>query len=192
MCAANLRAQSSSECGTILEHGILTPTISWELCNNGTLTISGTGAMPDFSLVYDELNILSSAPWGENFWGVTAINISSSITSIGNSETVTNVNFTVNGDGSITPDGVTGTPDVWNMDINIYPNPFTGAVRIICAVETWHAASLRVVNAAGAVVHIQQMTNPDETIRLEHLPAGAYFFTIENGHQSKTIKLIKH
>jgi len=48
---------------------------------------------------------------------------------LGNGETAENVNFTVKG-GAITPDAVTGTGEIWNIDLKIYPNPFTGVVHI--------------------------------------------------------------
>ena len=46
-------------------------------------------------------------------------------------------------------------------------------------------------NAAGVVVHTQMITNPDETIRLEHLPAGVYFFMFEKDGKEKTVKVVK-
>ena len=64
--------------------------------------------------------------------------------------------------------------------------------RIIGAVETWHAASLQIINSAGVVVHTQTITAPDVTLRLDYLPAGAYFFTIESGKESKTVKVMKN
>ena len=109
------------------------------------------------------------------------------------SETVSKVNFSVNDDGTITPDNtvITGVEDVWNNELKIYPNPFTGAVHIVGAVETLRATSLRVINAAGVIVHTQQITNPNETIRLEHLPAGIYIFRLEKDGKPQTIKVVK-
>jgi hypothetical protein len=52
--------------------------------------------------------------------------------------------------------------------------------------------TLRITNAAGVVVHTQQIANADETIRLEHLPAGVYFFTIEKDGKAKPVKAIKN
>ena len=109
------------------------------------------------------------------------------------------VNFTVNaGTQTVTPgkptlSGLTGTEDVFAFDLKIYPNPFTDAVRIIFtdAVETWHAASLHIINAAGIIVHTQTITSPDETIHLGHLPAGMYIFRIEKDGKVKTFKIIK-
>ena len=89
---------------------------------------------------------------------------------------------------------VTGAEESIASNLNIYPNPFTGEVRITGAVvETGRAPSLqvRIINAAGVVVHTQIITNPDETIRLEHLPAGVYFFVFEKEGQVKTVKMVK-
>ena len=86
--------------------------------------------------------------------------------------------------------------------LQIYPNPFTDAVRI-----TWtdvgaglapaqstgrgQAVPLRVTNAAGVTVHTQTFTTSDETINLKHLPAGVYFFILEIDGKTKTEKAVK-
>jgi len=88
---------------------------------------------------------------------------------------------------------ISGIEDIFAFDLKIYPNPFNGSVRITCAdVETWRAASLRVTNAAGILVHTQMLSSPDETIKLEHLPAGVYFFSVEKDRHTKTVKVIKN
>jgi uncharacterized repeat protein (TIGR02543 family) len=88
---------------------------------------------------------------------------------------------------------VTGVPELDAPDLKVYPNPFTGILHLTgISAETWHAASLQVINAAGVVVHTQKIVNPDETIRLEHLPAGVYFFRIEKDGRAKTLKVIKN
>jgi len=64
---------------SLLDSGQLTETITWELDSEGTLTISGTGAMPDYNFRYE------SAPWSA--YGTEAIKsivISDGVTSIGN------------------------------------------------------------------------------------------------------------
>ena len=113
--------------------------------------------------------------------------------SLTDGETADGVNFTVKG-VTVTPDGITGTEDVFAPDLTIYPNPFTDAVHITGVAETWRAASLQiqVINAAGTVVHTQKITSPDETIHLEHLSAGIYFFVIENGKQAKMVKVVRY
>ena len=90
--------------------------------------------------------------------------------------------------------------EIFAPDLNIYPNPFTDEVRItgIGEIEEkgkkgkiGETVQLQVINSAGIVVYTQKITNPDETIRLEQLPSGVYFFTIESDGQSKTVKIVK-
>jgi protein subunit release factor A len=50
---------------------------------------------------------------------------------------------------------------------------------------------LKVFTESGVLMYTQNVTNTDETIRLEHLPTGVYFFCIEKDKQSKTVKVIK-
>jgi len=118
-------------------------------------------------------------------------------------ETLTNIDFTVDEDEGIIivegdpvsdpdPDLPTGIVETWHAaSLQIYPNPFTDVVHI--NVETGRAPSLRiqVINTAGVVVHTQTITSPDETIHLRHLPAGMYFFRLENDGKAKTEKMIK-
>jgi hypothetical protein len=113
--------------------------------------------------------------------------------SLGEGQTADDVNFTVSG-GTVTPgDGITGVPELDAPDLKVYPNPFTDVLHLTgISAETWRAASLQVINAAGVVVHTQKIVNPDETIRLEHLPAGVYFFRIEKDGKAKTVKVIKN
>ena len=49
--------------------------LTWKLLDNGTLTISGTGEMPNYNY--------SSAPWQPNKELITAVVINNGITSIG-------------------------------------------------------------------------------------------------------------
>ena len=87
---------------------------------------------------------------------------------------------------------ITGTGELLASDLKIYPNPFTGAVRITGAdVETLRAASLQIMDAAGLVVHIQTLAGNDETLNLEHLPDGVYFFRIEKDGKAVSVKMVK-
>ena len=100
-----------------------------------------------------------------------------------------NVDFTVKG-GTIAPDvkEITGTEDFFASNPEIYPNPFTDAVRITGAEN----CTLRVFNAAGMMVHIQIITNPDETISMGRFPAGVYFFSVENDGKTRTVRVVRN
>jgi hypothetical protein len=95
---------------------------------------------------------------------------------------------TKKGTAQVTVEGVTGVPELDAPDLKVYPNPFTDALHLTGA----DGCTLQVINAAGVVVHTQKIVNPDETIRLEHLPAGVYFFRIEKDGRAKTLKVIKN
>ena len=93
--------------------------------------------------------------------------------------------------------------DLFIPELKIISNPFIDVVRIVVAVvetraETRHATSvqipiqMRIVNAAGVIVHTQMINSADETIHLEHLPAGVYLFIFEKEGQMKTVRVVKN
>jgi uncharacterized repeat protein (TIGR02543 family) len=100
-----------------------------------------------------------------------------------------NVNFTVNNDThTVTPgDVATGVGETLQITTNLYPNPFAGTLHLTGA----EGCTLQVITAGGAVVHTQKVVNPDETISLEKLPAGVYFFRLEKDGKAKTVKGVK-
>jgi len=73
-------------------------------------------------------------------------------------------------------------------DLKIYPNPFSGMIYLTGAED----CTLRVVAENGDVVHTQKLINPIETILLEHLRVGVYFFWVSNGKQTKILKGVKN
>jgi len=83
---------------------------------------------------------------------------------------------------------ITGVEENFVPNLKIYPNPFTDMFHITGA----ERCTLRVINAVGAVVHVQKIDSHDQTIQLKYLPAGGYSFRVENGGQSKTLKIVKN
>ncbi|MFR9164960.1 MAG: T9SS type A sorting domain-containing protein [Dysgonomonas sp.] len=81
----------------------------------------------------------------------------------------------------------TGVENHSAANLNIYPNPFTDVLHITGAED----GTLQVMNVVGTVVHIQRIATADETIRLEQLLPGVYFFHVEKDGQTKVIKVIK-
>jgi len=124
--------------------------------------------------------------------------------SLSENKNLTDIDFILDVDEGkiIVKDVTTGTNEIPDAGIKIYPNPFTDVLRITGEVEMWraasllyqtrHATSLHIINVAGTIVHTQMMTNPDETIQLGHLPAGMYILRLENGERTKTVKIIKN
>jgi hypothetical protein len=82
----------------------------------------------------------------------------------------------------------TWTPTSEREAFRLYPNPFNGTLHITGA----EGCTLRVFTATGAAVHTRKVTGTDETIHLEHLPAGLYLFQLEKDGKTKTIKIVKN
>jgi len=110
-----------------------------------------------------------------------------------------NIDFSVNVDtkSAVAEDpviyGITSAGEMVISDLKIYPNPFSGEVRVTGA-DLAHGQTmlLQVVNAAGAIVHTQMITNHDETINLERLPAGVYIFRFQKEGNVKTERVVKN
>ena len=86
-----------------------------------------------------------------------------------------------------TPESVTSAEELFAYNLQIYPNPFTSAMLITGA----EGCTLQIINAAGAIVHMQTIIGNDETISFEHLPAGVYIFRFENDGNVWTERVVK-
>ena len=62
-------------CATTIDYGSVTKNITWMLCEDGTLTINGTGAMPDYDL--------EGSPWYAYHEDIKTVIISDGVTNIG-------------------------------------------------------------------------------------------------------------
>jgi hypothetical protein len=83
----------------------------------------------------------------------------------------------------INPTGIANTA---TPDIKVYPNPFKDKVYISGA----EGYTLQVVNESGTIVYSQRVTSSNETIGLENMSAGVYFFRLEKDGRVKTEKVI--
>ncbi|MDR2848166.1 MAG: T9SS type A sorting domain-containing protein, partial [Bacteroidales bacterium] len=90
-------------------------------------------------------------------------------------------------DMTVTVKPPTGYKDRLQDEILIYPNPFSDEVHV----KGSAGCTLKVLNVAGLMVHAQQLTDIDEIIRLDKLPAGIYFFRLEKAGKTKTLKVGK-
>ena len=82
---------------------------------------------------------------------------------------------------------ITNSDDIFAPELKIYPNPFVGELRILGA----EGCTLQVISANGTIMHTQRIENEHQTIHLEHLPKGIYFFRLQKDEQMKTIKMVK-
>ena len=83
---------------------------------------------------------------------------------------------------------VTGVPDLPQATIKcmVYPNPFTGLVKMNCASPI---SSVEVLNVEGSLVFMGK--EPSQELNLEHLPSGLYIFRIKSGQQVFLQKIVK-
>lgn len=100
----------------------------------------------------------------------------------GNNEIVTNECFVLE-----TEEVTTGVEDNESESLVIFPNPFINTVQI----EGAENSILRVIDVAGVLVHTQKINTSTETVYLDQLSSGVYFFYIKKGNQVKTVKVIK-
>ena len=73
---ASAETVASGTCGT---------NVSWTLDDAGLLTISGTGAMDDYSSTKVNSTYITTAPWGSHYADIISVVIENSVTSIGSS-----------------------------------------------------------------------------------------------------------
>ena len=188
------------EATVTVSSGATVPEVSSVSVTPPTTTVA-PGATKQFEAVVEaEGGADDSVKWSVsgNTSTSTAITPNGGLLTVGSNESAATIkvratsNFdpTVYGEATVTvSSSVTGAEEWFAPEVNVYPNPFTEVIRVVTG-ENGEAV-LRVLNAAGIIVHTQNITSPDEIIRLEHLPAGVYFFVIEKDGKAKTIKMIK-
>jgi hypothetical protein len=170
--------------------------VTVDMGGSATLTVAAF-VTDDGTLSYQWYsNTTNSASGGMAITGATATTLAAPTAAAGTTYyyvVITNVNNSVNGAKTATTtsnvaavtvnEKVTSAEELFAPNLKVYPNPFTGEVRITGidvgvglaptqpTQQTGHgqAVSLRIINTAGVVVHTQIITNSDETIHLGHL-----------------------
>ena len=83
-------AAVSLSCALWAQNSGTTGNLKWNLATDGTLTVSGTGAMPDYGYNYYYARI--KTPWNRK--KVTKVIINMGVTSIGNNAFIDCINLT--------------------------------------------------------------------------------------------------
>ena len=69
---------------SVMGSGMCGDDVSWEVCEDGTLTISGTGAMEDYTCATGDMGeLISTAPWGDLSASITTLVVEDGVTDIG-------------------------------------------------------------------------------------------------------------
>ena len=104
----------------------------------------------------------------------------------GGGNAFTSVRYDIVSTTAENPDcNLTGTATTNAAIVQLYPNPFSESVQVTGAA----GAMLQIVNISGITIHIQPITDSNQTVELEHLPAGVYFFRFDNGEVVKMLKV---
>ena len=73
--------------------------------------------------------------------------------------------------------------------IKIYPNPTTSFINIVGENNQLKNSTTQIKNYLGEIIYSGPF---DSQINISELSAGIYFLSIQNGHSSKTFKIIKN
>ncbi|MDR1666162.1 MAG: T9SS type A sorting domain-containing protein, partial [Bacteroidales bacterium] len=85
-------------------------------------------------------------------------------------------------------DNPTAAPTQENATFHLYPNPFKGTLHLTGAA----GSALTIVTPTGATVHTQKVVHEDETLHLEHLPAGLYLLLLDKDNKRQTRKIVNN
>ena len=85
------------------------------------------------------------------------------------------------------PEVTTGTEELTDAVLSIYPNPFADHLYI----ESAKGCTIRIFSIDGKQVHVQAATNANEIVHLEHLPEGLYIIRVENDGVAAIVKVVK-
>ena len=144
--------------------------------------------------IMPENAVNKSVTWSSNNEAVAIVDQSGNVTGVKAGNADITVSTVVNGiyataNITVISDNVSASEEIFANEINIFPNPFTGSLRVV---GDWLPSSiLKVVNAAGTIVHTQTIHSDEETINVEHLSAGVYLFRFEKNDKTQTLRVVK-
>lgn len=156
--------------------------IEFSIANTDTIWLDIFNATGNTVKTYYNATVLSSGTYTLNFDGDTLLNgiyfvrlkINSAIQTV---KLIKNVNAVGINESSIL-----------EYNFVIYPNPTTSIINISDEQKHFQNTTIDIKDYLGHVVY----TSPfNSQIDLHNLSAGMYFLTMQNGHHSNTVKIIK-
>ena len=114
-------------------------------------------------------------------WTVNGEVVAGNATNYLSVEVLASLNVTVEFEAAV------GFDDIHFANLKLYPNPIVSEVTIIGA----RNSTLEIVNLLGAIIKTQAITHDRETIQLNDLSSGVYFFRVSRDGQSRTVQVIK-
>ncbi len=86
--------------------------------------------------------------------------------------------------------GQLGTHSFANKAFKVYPNPATSVVSI--SSELLDTYNVKVTDITGKVMLAKDFSGVENTVDVANFAAGVYFFQVNSGDKSETIKIIKN
>lgn len=78
-----------------------------------------------------------------------------------------------------------------NIDIKVYPNPVEGNLLHVLLPACEKGACFEILSLNGEIILSRNLDKTSSDISIETLPIGTYFFKVDNGNKTETIKFIK-
>ena len=154
--------------------------------SDGTLnaTVDGT-AITTGSQVQKGKNVVFTAVPNVGFkvkeWKLNGVAVNNT------NPTYTISNLTAIASVTVEFETASGVENLFAVNIQISPNPFTDAVNITGAENS----ILELMDIAGTKVYKQKINGNNEVIHLKNLSPGVYFFHIEKDKQEIQVKIVK-
>jgi photosystem II stability/assembly factor-like uncharacterized protein len=92
-------------------------------------------------------------------------------------------------DGIYMFSGNLGNQQFSNSTFKAYPNPATSVVTIASNLDTYH---VKVTDIAGKVMLNKDFNGVENTVDVSSYATGVYFFEVNSGSKSETIKIMKN
>ncbi len=91
--------------------------------------------------------------------------------------------------GSLAVNDMSASTDVYFF--SIHPNPVTGIAKMIINGEVGEAAEIQVLDITGRLVKTIGALKGNEAVDMSGLAPGIYLCKYNDGHRTKTIRMVK-
>jgi len=84
-----------------------------------------------------------------------------------------------------------GNPCLAPVQTNVYPNPAKESITVDLGIAPSGKVTMDLIDLSGKVVRTFQTIKQVSTLDLQHIAAGSYFLSIQNGQSAEQLKVIK-
>ncbi|MCY1375401.1 hypothetical protein D9M69_628130 [compost metagenome] len=84
-----------------------------------------------------------------------------------------------------------GNPCLAPVQANVYPNPAEESITVDLGTVPPGRVTIELIDLSGKVVRTFQTMKQVSILDLQHIAAGSYFLSIQNGQSAEQLKVIK-